>query len=205
MHRHRLYEGYGKRIVDIVCSCCTLVVLTPLFIVVASLIKMTSEGPVFYSQIRVGKNGVPFRLYKFRTMIIDADIMRPVLEKQNDMGKITFKIKNDPRVTWVGKYLRKRSIDELPQLWNVLKGDMSLVGPRPGLKEEVSCYSNNEKKRLQVLPGCSGLWQVKGRNELSFDEMIQLDMEYIQHLNFWNDINIIFKTIVVMITGYGAY
>ncbi|MCD5032923.1 sugar transferase [Enterococcus faecalis] len=199
------YSLYGKRILDTVLSLLGLLCLLPFFFLIVILIKLDSKGPVFFSQIRVGENGKLFKIYKFRTMCRHAEKMKVFLQEKNEMGRCQFKIKDDPRITVVGKYLRRSSVDELPQLWNVLKGDMSLVGPRPALQEEVLEYSDIEKERLKVKPGCSGLWQVSGRNHLTFDSMIELDMKYIENINLKNDLVIIFKTVKIMLTGYGAY
>lgn len=206
MHKqNHYYLFYWKRFLDILLSLLGLLILFPFFCLISILIKLDSKGPVFFSQIRVGKNGKIFKIYKFRTMCQHAEEMKILLQEKNEMGRCQFKIKNDPRITAVGKYLRKSSIDELPQLWNVLKGDMSLVGPRPALQEEVLEYSTIEKGRLKVKPGCSGLWQVNGRNHLTFDSMIELDLKYIEDINLKSDLVIIFKTVKVMLTGEGAY
>lgn len=180
-------------------------ILSPLYIILAILIKINSSGPSIFKQERIGKDGKLFTIYKFRTMHNNAENMKLYLKDKNETNRVLFKMKNDPRVTSIGKYLRKSSLDELPQLWNVLKGNMSLIGPRPALPEEVSQYSENEYKRLEVKPGCSGLWQVSGRSDLSFDSMIKLDLEYIEKVNLKHDLIIIFKTIVIMVTGKGAY
>lgn len=206
MHKqNHYYLFWGKRFLDILLSLLGLLILFPFFCLISILIKLDSKGPVFFSQIRVGKNGKIFKIYKFRTMCQHAEEMKTLLQEKNEMGRCQFKIKNDPRITVVGKYLRKSSIDELPQLWNVLIGDMSLVGPRPALQEEVLEYSITEKGRLKVKPGCSGLWQVNGRNHLTFDSMIELDLKYIEDINLKSDLVIIFKTVKVMLTGEGAY
>ncbi|EME3582342.1 sugar transferase [Enterococcus faecium] len=195
----------GKRGIDLVFSTVGLIVLFPLFLIVGFLIKIDSPGPIFFKQMRVGKNGSTFKIYKFRTMCFDAEEKLKSLKDKNEMSGKQFKIKNDPRITNIGIFLRKTSIDELPQLVNVLKGEMSLIGPRPALLEEVKEYSEYEKKRLSVLPGCSGLWQVSGRNNLTFDQMVELDLIYINNINFSNDLKIILKTLKVMLTNEGAY
>lgn len=199
------YLDIGKRGIDLVFSTVGLIVLFPLFLIVGFLIKIDSPGPIFFKQMRVGKNGSTFKIYKFRTMCFDAEEKLKSLKDKNEMSGKQFKIKNDPRITNIGIFLRKTSIDELPQLVNVLKGEMSLIGPRPALLEEVKEYSEYEKKRLSVLPGCSGLWQVSGRNNLTFDQMVELDLIYINNINFSNDLKIILKTLKVMLTNEGAY
>ncbi|WP_409023213.1 sugar transferase (plasmid) [Enterococcus faecium] len=199
------YLDIGKRGIDLVFSTVGLIVLFPLFLIVGFLIKIDSPGPIFFKQMRIGKNGSTFKIYKFRTMCFDAEEKLKSLKDKNEMNGKQFKIKNDPRITNIGTFLRKTSIDELPQLVNVLKGEMSLIGPRPALLEEVKEYSEYEKKRLSVLPGCSGLWQVSGRNNLTFDQMVELDLIYINNINFSNDLKIILKTLKVMLTNEGAY
>ncbi|HGV8438607.1 TPA: sugar transferase [Enterococcus faecium] len=203
--QNKYYFFGGKRFLDIFLGLLGLLALLPLFFFISILIKLDSKGPVFFSQIRVGENGKLFKIYKFRTMCHHAEEMKILLQEKNEMDRCQFKIKNDPRITIIGKYLRKSSVDELPQLWNVLKGDMSLIGPRPALQEEVLEYSDIEKERLKVKPGCSGLWQVSGRNHLTFDSMIELDLKYIENINLKNDLVIIFKTVKIMLTGEGAY
>lgn len=195
-----------KRFFDIVASFFALILLLPLFLVVAILIKLEeSRGPVFYSQIRVGRNGKKFRMYKFRSMCIDADQKLKDLLSKNEVEGAMFKMKDDPRITKIGKWIRKTSVDELPQLWNVLLGDMSLVGPRPPLPREVAKYTDYDKQRLYVKPGCTGLWQVSGRNDVGFHEMVNLDITYIKTRNLWTDIKIMFRTILIMIHPNGAY
>ena len=158
-----------KRLFDIVASACGLILLSPLFLLLVIKIRSEDGGPAFYSQERIGKNEKPFKMWKFRSMIVDADKMLDKLEDQNEIDGAMFKIKDDPRVTKIGHVIRKYSLDELPQLWNVLIGDMSLVGPRPPLPSEVEEYTNYDKQRLTVMPGCTGLWQVTKRNEADFD------------------------------------
>lgn len=195
-----------KRIFDIVASFAALFILSPLFLVIAILIKLEDpKGPVFYSQIRVGRNGKKFRMYKFRSMCVDADKKLKDLLAKNEVEGAMFKMKDDPRITRVGKWIRKTSVDELPQLWNVLHGDMALVGPRPPLPRETATYSEYDKQRLYVQPGCTGLWQVSGRNDVGFHEMVALDIQYIKTRNLWVDVKIMFKTIGIMIHPNGAY
>ncbi len=195
-----------KRIFDIVASFAALLILSPLFLVIAILIKLEDpQGPVFYSQIRVGRNGKKFRMYKFRSTCVDADKKLKDLLAKNEVEGAMFKMKDDPRITRVGKWIRKTSVDELPQLWNVLHGDMALVGPRPPLPRETATYSEYDKQRLYVQPGCTGLWQVSGRNDVGFHEMVALDIQYIKTRNLWVDIKIMFKTVGIMIHPNGAY
>ncbi|GLI06387.1 multidrug MFS transporter [Paenibacillus tyrfis] len=196
----------AKRILDILGAVCGIVVLLPVFVIVALLIKMEDpKGPVFFHQIRVGKNGKHFRMYKFRSMISNAEELLPELLSQNEIEGHMFKMKHDPRITKVGKFIRKTSIDELPQLFNVLKGHMSLVGPRPPLPREVKEYSSYHMQRLQVTPGCTGLWQVSGRNSLTFEQMIELDIKYIVHRSFLLDLKIILKTVSMLLGSKNAY
>ena len=194
-----------KRLFDIVASACALILLSPLFLFLVIKIRSEDGGPAFYSQERIGKNEKPFKMWKFRSMIVDADKMLDKLEDQNEVDGAMFKIKDDPRVTRIGHVIRKYSLDELPQLWNVLIGDMSLVGPRPPLPSEVEEYTNYDKQRLTVMPGCTGLWQVTRRSEADFDEMVWLDIVYINHSGLWEDLKLIIKTVLVMIHPNGAY
>ena len=194
-----------KRLFDIVASACGLLLLSPLFLFLVIKIRSEDGGPAFYSQERIGKNEKPFKMWKFRSMVVDADKMLDELEDQNEIDGAMFKIKDDPRVTKIGHMIRKYSLDELPQLWNVLIGDMSLVGPRPPLPSEVEEYTNYDKQRLTVMPGCTGLWQVTRRSEADFDEMVWLDIVYINHSGLWEDLKLIIKTVLVMIHPNGAY
>lgn len=195
-----------KRVIDICGSSLGLIVLSPLFLIVGYMIKKEdSGGPIFFSQDRVGKNGEVFKMYKFRSMCIDAEERLALLLEHNEVEGAMFKMKDDPRVTKIGKFIRKTSIDELPQLWNVLRGEMSLVGPRPPLLREVVEYSEYDKQRLYVKPGCTGLWQVSGRNHVGFNEMVKLDLSYIENLSLWFDLNIILKTFLIIIKPNGAF
>ncbi len=194
-----------KRLFDIVASVCGLILLSPLFLFLVIKIRSEDGGPAFYSQERIGKNEKPFKMWKFRSMVVDADKMLDKLEDQNEIDGAMFKIKDDPRVTRIGHVIRKYSLDELPQLWNVLIGDMSLVGPRPPLPSEVEEYTDYDKQRLTVMPGCTGLWQVTRRSEADFDEMVWLDIVYINHSGLWEDFKLIVKTVLVMIHPNGAY
>ena len=198
------YHGL-KRIFDFLASAAALILLSPLLLILAIKIKAEDGGPVFYSQIRIGKDEKPFRIYKFRSMVVNAEKMKKDLLDQNEVEGAMFKMHDDPRITKVGKFIRAHSLDELPQLWNVLIGNMSLVGPRPPLPKEVEMYSDYDKQRLLVKPGCSGLWQATSRNAADFDEMVQLDIEYINRSNIFFDLWIIFKTIGVIFHPNGMY
>lgn len=194
-----------KRGFDLVAATCGLILLSPVMLWIAFLIKKEDHGPVFYKQVRVGKNGKTFKMYKFRSMFVNADQMLDKLKAQNDVDGPMFKMKNDPRITKIGHFIRKHSLDELPQFFNVIKGDMSLVGPRPPLPSEVAEYSEYDKQRLYVVPGCTGLWQATKRNEVGFNEMVQLDINYIKRANFWFDLWIIWKTVEIMVKPNGSY
>lgn len=194
-----------KRIFDFMAAICGVIILSPVMLVIAILIKVEDHGPVFYKQVRVGKNGKKFKMYKFRSMFVNADKMLSKLKEQNDVEGPMFKMKDDPRITKVGHFIRKHSLDELPQFLNVIKGDMSLVGPRPPLPSEVAEYSDYDKQRLYVTPGCTGLWQATERNEVGFSEMVQLDIQYIQRASFMFDLWIIWKTVEIIIKPNGSY
>jgi len=195
-----------KRLLDIIGASFGIILLSLIFIVIGILIKIEDpKGKVFFSQKRVGLNGKEFKMYKFRSMVSNAEEKLAELLKYNEVSGAMFKMKDDPRITKVGKFIRKTSIDELPQLFNVLKGDMSLVGPRPPLKREVELYSDYDKQRLMVTPGCTGLWQVSGRSNLSFNEMVILDLEYIQKRSLLYDIKLILKTLLVLLGSKDAY
>ena len=199
-----LYEVI-KRLIDVVCSFLGVLVLSPLFIIIAIIIKTTSKGPVFFSQRRVGKNGKEFYMYKFRSMVINAEELKERLADQNEMSGPMFKMKDDPRVTKVGKFIRKTSIDELPQLWNVLKGDMSLVGPRPSLPKEVAQFEDWMHRRLDVKPGLTCYWQISGRNNIDFEDWMKLDIRYVDERSTWIDIKLIFKTVGVLFGDKNAH
>ncbi|MCU6707966.1 sugar transferase [Paenibacillus sp. J5C_2022] len=200
-----LYES-AKRTLDIVGSLIGLLLFSPLIVLVAVLIKLEEpRGPILFYQTRIGKNEKPFRMYKLRSMAVNAEERLKDLLEQNEISGAMFKMKDDPRITKVGKWIRKTSIDELPQLFNVLRGDMSLVGPRPPLLREVEEYSEYDKLRLSVTPGCTGMWQVSGRNSLTFKQMVELDIAYIQKRCLWLDIKIMLKTVKVMITPQDAF
>jgi exopolysaccharide biosynthesis polyprenyl glycosylphosphotransferase len=201
-------KGYliAKRLMDICGAIIGLVFLSWLFLLVAILIKLEDpKGPIIFKQVRVGKDGKEFYMYKFRSMVTNAEELLDSLLHLNETTGAMFKMKEDPRVTKIGKFIRKTSIDELPQLWNVLKGEMSLVGPRPPLPREVVQYTEYDKQRLLVTPGCTGLWQVSGRNDLGFNEMVELDLKYIRERSLLYDLKIIFKTIKIMIKPNSAY
>jgi lipopolysaccharide/colanic/teichoic acid biosynthesis glycosyltransferase len=200
--------GYAKkRLLDFFASLFGLVLLTPLFLIVAIAIKTTSKGPVFYWQKRVGWDCKEFDFPKFRSMRTDSDQVREKLLATNQHGAegVTFKMKNDPRVTSIGRFIRKYSIDELPQLWCVLVGEMSLVGPRPPLPSEVARYSKEQKMRLMAIPGLTGIWQVSGRSEVPFEEQFAMDMNYIMNYSMRLDISILLKTIPAVLKSKGAY
>jgi len=195
-----------KRTIDIVGSLVGLFLLSPLFIIIAILIKWEDpKGSVFFYQTRIGKDEKPFRMYKFRSMLTGAeDKLKELLDK-NEISGAMFKMKDDPRITKIGKIIRKTSIDELPQLLNVLRGEMSLVGPRPPLSREVAEYTEYDKQRLSVTPGCTGLWQVSGRNNLCFKQMVELDLTYIQKRCIWFDIKIMLRTVKTLVGSQDAF
>jgi exopolysaccharide biosynthesis polyprenyl glycosylphosphotransferase len=195
-----------KRLFDIVVSAILLVLLLPLFLGVALAIRLEDPGPILFKQKRVGRWGALFTMWKFRSMYTDAEERKKELMAENEMaGGVIFKMKDDPRVTKVGRIIRKTSIDELPQLWNVLKGDMSLVGPRPPVPQEVDEYSLSDRRRLEVIPGITCIWQVSGRSDIPFDQQVELDVQYIQSQSFWTDIKILLKTVPALLFGTGAY
>jgi len=202
--RKLLYE-VTKRCMDVVMSLALLVLLLPLMLLVALAIRLDSPGAALLKQKRIGRDRVPFDCYKFRSMCVDAEAQRKALAHRNEMTGPVFKIRSDPRVTRVGRVLRKYSLDELPQLINVLKGEMSLVGPRPPLPEEVERYEPRHMKRLEVKPGLTCIWQVSGRNEICFERWVELDIEYIEHRSLWLDLVILVRTVPAVITARGAY
>lgn len=194
-----------KRLMDICIALCALVIALPFMLLTAILIRCESQGPVIFRQVRVGKNGKEFKMYKFRSMYQDAEERLKELEHQNEADGPVFKMVNDPRITRVGRIIRKTSIDELPQLWNVLKGEMSIVGPRPPLPREVAQYSDWDWGRLAVKPGLTCFWQISGRSDVSFDEWMKLDLKYVEEQSILTDLEILVKTVAVVITGKGAY
>ena len=193
-----------KRGLDVVVSLIGLICLSPFFAAIALAVTSTSPGPVFFRQKRMGKNGRLFVFYKFRSMYVDAEERRKELEPLNEMTGPVFKIRNDPRRTPVGRFLRRFSLDETPQLWNVLKGDMSLVGPRPPIPSEVRHYDTWQRRRLSMKPGLTCLWQIGGRNTIDFEEWMKLDLKYIDSWSLWLDLKILLKTVVVIFFGKGA-
>jgi exopolysaccharide biosynthesis polyprenyl glycosylphosphotransferase len=206
----------AKRLVDLLFSLAVIVLGLPFYALIAALIKLTSEGPVLFVQERVGKDGRPFRFYKFRTMLVDNSdnqhrsfaedfIKGRLMQEAESSDRPVFKIKNDPRVTSIGRFLRKTSLDELPQFINVLRGEMSLVGPRPPLSYELAHYKEWHRGRLAVKPGLTGLWQVSGRSTVPFDEMVMLDLYYIENWSLALDLKIITRTVPVMLFGLGGY
>lgn len=195
---------FFKRAVDVICSLSGIVLLSPLLLFVAALVKLTSPGPVFYRSLRAGRRGRQFQFWKFRTMVTNADTLKDSLHHLNERKGLLFKITDDPRMTKVGSFLRKYSIDELPQLINVLRGDMSLVGPRPPSADEFREYTHEHLPRLAVRPGITGLWQVTARNDPSFSTAVLLDQEYIRNWSLWLDIKILLKTIKIVAQGGGC-
>ncbi|GAB4336546.1 MAG: sugar transferase [Dehalococcoidia bacterium] len=193
-----------KRGVDVTAASLGLIFLAPLFAVIALVVMLDSPGAPFYRQVRVGHGGRAFTFWKFRSMRPGADAMLDQLHDRNEANGNIFKMRDDPRVTRVGRWLRKTSLDELPQLWNVLRGDMSLVGPRPPVVAEVLRYEPHQLQRLAAVPGITGLWQVTARDRHDFDDMVRLDIEYAERMSFWLDVRILFKTIPVVLQGKGA-
>lgn len=206
----KLQHQYGyrfiKRLFDVVASSIAVVILSPVFLIIAIAIKINDPaGPVFYTQTRIGEHGKPFRMFKFRSMVTNADELLEELRAKNEIEGAMFKVKDDPRITKVGKFIRKYSLDELPQLLNVVGGSMSIVGPRPPLPYEVEEYTEYDRQRLMVKPGATGMWQVGGRNALSFAQMVELDLTYINERSIWLDLKIMFETVKVMIKPNAAY
>ena len=196
---------FFKRVFDVILSGLAIVVLSPLMLGLAIAVR-SDGGPAIYSQKRVGKNGKHFRIYKFRSMCVNADSpeMLAKLAAMNEMDGPAFKIKNDPRITKVGRFIRRTSLDELPQLFNIFKGDMTIVGPRPPLESEVRQYTDYQLQRLQVKQGLTCYWQCSGRNNINFDEWVELDLKDIRERSLWTDIKILFRTIPAVLSGDGA-
>ena len=195
-----------KRVVDRVAALALLLALAFPITLIALAIKLTSPGPVFVKQMRVGRFGKPFVFYKFRSMLRDAELLRDGLEDDNvHDGPTIFKMRRDPRVTAVGRFMRRTSIDELPNLFNVLRGDMSLIGPRPPLPREVAHYTPRDMQRLAAVPGMTGLWQVRGRSEIPFEDMVEIDLEYIERWSLWLYLYIVLKTPIAVVGGRGAW
>ncbi len=204
--QHRYAYRIFKRSFDFFASLVGLIILSPVLLIVAIAIKVDDPGgPIFYEQIRIGRRRKPFEMFKFRSMCVDADAQRSKLAQKNEVSGAMFKMKDDPRVTRVGRFIRKYSLDELPQLLNVVFGQMSLVGPRPPLPDEVKKYTNFDFQRLDVKPGCTGLWQVSGRSNVGFNQMVRLDIEYINRRNFWFDLKILLRTVTLFFKPNGAY
>ncbi len=199
-----MYE-VTKRIFDVVVAFAALILCAPLMLAVAMATRLTSGGPVIFAQERAGQNGVPFRLFKFRSMAVHSEAVRTALVAHNDVAGPVFKMRDDPRITPLGRVLRKYSLDELPQFLNVLRGEMSLVGPRPPLPEEVKHYEPSQLGRLAVKPGLTCIWQVSGRSQIPFDEWVRMDLDYIRSRSFWFDLKLIILTIPAVISGRGAY
>ncbi len=200
----KVFYEFLKRIIDILMSVLSLIVLSPVFIIIAIAIKLDSSGPIVYSQTRVGKNGKHFKMFKFRSMIINAEEMLTELKPMNEMDGPMFKIKEDPRITRIGRFIRRTSIDELPQLINILRGEMSIVGPRPSLPSEVKEFESWMMERFVVKPGLTCFWQVSGRNNIPFHKWMELDIKYVKERNLWLDVKLVFKTIKVVIKGDDA-
>ncbi|WP_354094417.1 sugar transferase [Clostridium gasigenes] len=196
---------FSKRTLDIVASLIGLIVLSPIIVITGILIRIESKGPIIFSQNRIGLNGRKFKMYKFRSMVLNAEALKTKLLEQNEMSGPMFKMKEDPRITKTGKFIRKTSIDELPQLINVLKGEMSLVGPRPSLPQEVEKFEPWMMKRIEVKPGLTCYWQVSGRNNIDFEAWMQLDIDYVNDRNFLLDIKLIFKTFFVLFGDENAH
>lgn len=196
----------AKRILDVLTAAFLLLLLAPLFFAVALAIKLTDRGSVLFWQTRVGRHGREFKFPKFRSMVTNAEALKQELLAFNDHGDgITFKIKRDPRITWIGRIIRRTSIDELPQLWNVLVGQMSLVGPRPPVPKEVLLYSVADRRRLDAVPGLTCIWQVSGRGDIPFPEQVRLDVQYIDNQSFWLDVGLLIQTVPAVLSGKGAY
>jgi exopolysaccharide biosynthesis polyprenyl glycosylphosphotransferase len=206
LHRREFPRGAFliKRVLDVSISLLVLLVTSPLMILIAVMVKCGSRGPIFYRAQRIGRKGRTFTCYKFRTMVVNADKLREDLAHLNEREGVLFKISNDPRITRIGLILRKYSLDELPQLFNVLMGDMSLVGPRPPMAAEVEQYDLAHLRRLDVLPGMTGLWQVEARQDPSFDSYISLDTAYVENWNLLLDLRILARTIGVVVGGTGS-
>ena len=195
-----------KRIIDVLASGLLMLCLWPIFLVVAMCIKLTDGGGVLFWQTRIGLWGKEFPFPKFRSMVVNAEVLKDNLLEESDHGdSITFKMKKDPRVTWIGRFIRKVSIDELPQLWCVFKGDMSLVGPRPPVPREVAEYTLADRRRLDVIPGLTCIWQVSGRGDIPFDEQVELDVQYIESQSIWFDLKLLLSTVPAVLLGKGAY
>lgn len=204
-HRSRAYET-AKRSLDLLVSAAALLLLLPLWLLIATLIKLTDGGPVLFTQTRVGRGGRCFRFYKFRSMVANAEQQKAALLDQNELhGDLKFKMRSDPRVTWIGWLLRKSSLDEAPQLWNVLRGDMSLVGPRPPVPAEVDHYTDYQRRRLAIQPGITCIWQVSGRSLVPFEQQVEMDLQYIRQRSLWLDVSLLIRTVPAVVLMRGAY
>lgn len=203
--KRKLVYSFIKRCFDFIAALCAVIVLSPILIIVALAIFIDDpKGSPIFKQIRIGKNGKEFKMYKFRSMVVNAEEILKTLQDKNEKDGPVFKMKNDPRITRVGHFIRKTSIDELPQLFNILKGDMSVVGPRPALKKEVAVYTEEQRQRLLVRPGLTCIWQVQPhRDSISFEDWMKMDIEYIETRSLWLDVKLIFKTVLVVLTGQG--
>ena len=200
-----MYQNIIKRIIGFLMALILVILLSPLLLIIAIAIKCESKGPVLFKQKRVGKHKKLFEIYKFRSMYIDAEERKKELEAQNEMQGLMFKMENDPRITKVGKFIRKTSIDELPQFYNIVKGDMSLVGTRPPTEDEFEQYNSHYRRRISMTPGLTGLWQISGRSEIvDFDDVVKYDLEYIDNWTLGLDITILLQTVVVVLTGKGS-
>jgi lipopolysaccharide/colanic/teichoic acid biosynthesis glycosyltransferase len=199
------YLLFGKRLLDLLAGGALFLLTLPLLALLAIAVKLDAPGPVLYRSTRVGRGGRPFAFYKLRSMVRDAEKVRAQLEHLNEVSGPVFKIANDPRITRVGRLLRRTSLDELPQLWHVLRGEMSLVGPRPPIPEEVLQYEPWQLRRLSVRPGITCTWQVSGRSRLTFDEWMRMDIDYIEHRCFALDMRILLRTVPAVLNGEGAY
>lgn len=198
-------QAFVKRAFDCIGAVFGLIVLSPIFLIIALLIWKDSPGPVFFQQERIGRKGIPFKMHKFRSMVVDAEDRLADLQEANEGNGVLFKMKADPRITKIGAFIRRYSIDELPQLWNVLTGTMSMVGPRPPLQSEVETYEEYVLRRLKVKPGVTGLWQVSGRSDLSWDDSVRLDLYYVENWSLTQDLIILFRTAKAVFGKDGAY
>jgi len=198
-------DQQGKRFLDMLASGVLLILFSPLYFVAILAVKTSSSGPIFFRQTRVGQRGKEFTMYKFRSMYGDAEARKAELMQFNETEGLTFKMRHDPRITPVGRLFRRFSIDELPQIYNVFKGDMSLVGPRPPVPSEVAEYSLTQRRRLEVTPGITCIWQVSGRSDIPFEKQVEMDIEYVQTRSFSKDIELLLRTIPAVISGKGAY
>lgn len=200
-----IYNRYIKRVIDVILSFIALVILIPVFFIIGFCVKIESKGPVFFVHKRVGKNGKVFNMYKFRTMVQNAEeLIKEFTPEQMKEFKENFKLENDPRITKVGKFLRKTSLDELPQLINILKGDLSIIGPRPVIGEELEKYGENKEKFLSVTPGLTGYWAANGRSNISYEQRMAMELHYIDNMSWKMDLKIFFKTILSVLKSEGA-